>query len=47
MGDMALVVNTELRITGAEKNNRRISGNIVMLPDLNALELLLRKLQVL
>ncbi|MDR1622764.1 MAG: chemotaxis protein CheC, partial [Synergistaceae bacterium] len=47
MGDMALVVNTELRIAGAEKGNRKISGNIVMLPDPNALELLLRKLQVL
>ncbi|MDR1979937.1 MAG: chemotaxis protein CheC [Synergistaceae bacterium] len=47
MGDMALVVNTELRIGGSEKDDRRISGNIVMLPDPNALELLLRKLQVL
>jgi chemotaxis protein CheC len=48
MGDMALVVNTELRVGGSEGNNERnITGNIVMLPDPNALELLLRKLQVL
>jgi chemotaxis protein CheC len=48
MGDMALVVNTELRVGGAgESNAKRITGNIVMLPDPNALELLLRKLQVL
>ncbi|MDR2175447.1 MAG: chemotaxis protein CheC [Synergistaceae bacterium] len=46
LGDMALVVNTELRIGGNE-NERNISGHIVMLPDPNALELLLRKLQVL
>ena len=41
---MALVVNTELRVGGADQN---ISGNIVMLPDPDALEILLRKLQVL
>ncbi len=45
MGEMALVVNTELRVEGAE--GASISGNIVMLPDPDALELLLRKLQVL
>ncbi|MDR3230192.1 MAG: chemotaxis protein CheC [Synergistaceae bacterium] len=44
MGDMALLVNTELRMGGTD---RHISGNIVMLPDPDALELLLRKLQVL
>lgn len=44
MGDMALVVNTELRVGGTDRN---ISGNIVMLPDPDGLELLLRKLQVL
>ena len=44
MGEMALVVNTELKIAGSEGN---LSGNIVMLPDPDALELLLRKLQVL
>lgn len=45
MGEMALVVNTELRVEGTE--GAAISGNIVMLPDPDALELLLRKLQVL
>lgn len=44
MGEMALIVNTELRVGGGSRN---ISGNIVMLPDPDALELLLRKLQVL
>jgi chemotaxis protein CheC len=47
MGDMALVVNTELRVGGQEMNGRNVSGHIVMLPDPDALELLLRKLQVL
>jgi chemotaxis protein CheC len=47
MGDMALVVNTELRVGGSGESKRNISGNIVMLPDPDALELLLRKLQVL
>jgi len=46
MGDMAVLVNTELRVGGAN-DGRDISGNIVMLPDPDALELLLRKLQVL
>jgi len=45
MGEMALVVNTELRVEGADGASG--SGNIVMLPDPDALELLLRKLQVL
>ncbi|MDR1731869.1 MAG: chemotaxis protein CheC [Synergistaceae bacterium] len=44
MGEMALLVNTELRIGDG---SRHISGNIIMLPDPDALELLLRKLQVL
>ncbi|MDR1873512.1 MAG: chemotaxis protein CheC [Synergistaceae bacterium] len=44
MGEMALLVNTELRVGDGE---RSISGNIIMLPDPEALELLLRKLQVL
>lgn len=44
MGEMALVVNTELQLGDAGRN---IAGNIVMLPDPDALELLLRKLQVL
>jgi chemotaxis protein CheC len=43
MGEMAVLVNTELRVEGA----KNISGNIVLLPDPDALELLLRKLQVL
>jgi chemotaxis protein CheC len=47
LGEMALVVNTELRVGGLEDSERNISGNIVMLPDPDALELLLRKLQVL
>jgi chemotaxis protein CheC len=47
LGDMALVVNTELRVGSMDSRERKISGNIVMLPDPDALELLLRKLQVL
>ncbi|MCL2009076.1 MAG: chemotaxis protein CheC [Synergistaceae bacterium] len=47
MGDMAVLVNTELRVGGPGKSEQDISGNIVMLPDPDALELLLRKLQVL
>ena len=46
MGDMAVLVNTALRVGGAG-SEQDISGNIVMLPDPEALELLLRKLQVL
>jgi len=46
MGDMAVLVNTELRVGGPD-GEQDISGNIVMLPDPDALELLLRKLQVL
>ncbi|NLL37783.1 MAG: chemotaxis protein CheC [Fretibacterium sp.] len=45
MGEMALFVNTELKLDGAD--GKAISGKIVMLPDPDALELLLRKLQVL
>ena len=45
MGEMALVVNTELRVEGAD--GAAGSGNIIMLPDPDTLELLLRKLQVL
>lgn len=44
MGEMALVVNTELKVGNKDAP---ASGNIVMLPDPEALELLLRKLQVL
>ena len=46
MGEMAVLVNTALRV-GGPGDERNISGNIVMLPDPDALELLLRKLQVL
>jgi chemotaxis protein CheC len=46
-GDMALIVNTGLRVGGTNEDGRSISGYIVMLPDPDALELLLRKLQVL
>ena len=45
MGEVALMVNTELRV--GEVGQAPISGNIVMLPDPDALELLLRKLKVL
>jgi len=47
MGEMAVLVNTELRVGGTEEGKRDISGNIVMMPDPDALELLLRKLRVL
>jgi len=47
MGDMAVLVDTRLRVGGTEKDGRTISGNIIMLPDPDALELLLKKLQVL
>jgi chemotaxis protein CheC len=47
MGEMALVVNTELRAGGGEHKGRKIAGHIIMVPDPDALELLLRKLQVL
>jgi chemotaxis protein CheC len=49
IGEMALVINTVLHVAGSasESSSKEISGNIVMLPDPDALELLLRKLQVL
>ncbi|MDR1379604.1 MAG: chemotaxis protein CheC [Synergistaceae bacterium] len=47
VGEMALVVNTELRIAGVKNKDGKVSGNIIMAPDPDALELLLRKLQVL
>lgn len=43
MGETAMLVNTELRVEG----DTPLSGNIIMLPDPDALEMLLRKLQVL
>lgn len=45
IGETALMVNTELKVE--ETGDKPISGNIIMLPDPEALELLLRKLQVL
>jgi chemotaxis protein CheC len=47
MGEMAVLVNTELRVSEAEDVSRKIAGNIILLPDPEALELLLKKLQVL
>ena len=44
-GEYALVISTVLRISGTEDVN--MDGNIILLPDPDALELLLRKLQVL
>ena len=46
MGEYALVVNTTLRINGANRNVN-MDGNIILLPDPESLELLLRKLQAL
>jgi len=43
-GEYALVISTTLRISGVEDVD--MDGNIILLPDPDALELLLRKLQV-
>ncbi len=45
MGETALLVNTELRVEGLEEG-RKISGHIILIPDPDALELLLKKLKV-
>ena len=45
MGESALVVNTTLRISGAESVD--MDGNIILLPNPEALKLLLNKLMVL
>ncbi len=45
MGETALLVNTELSVEGLEEG-RRISGHIILIPDPDSLELLLRKLKV-
>lgn len=45
LGDYALVVNTTLRLSGAD--DPAMDGHIVLIPDPDALELLLGKLQVL
>ena len=47
MGETALMVNTELRVDNGDKKSGSIQGNIVMIPDPDALEVLLRKLKVL
>lgn len=44
MGETALLVNTELRVEGLDEG--KISGHIILLPDPDALELLLEKLKV-
>ena len=45
MGETALLVNTELRVEGLEEG-RKISGHIILIPDPDALDLLLKKLKV-
>ena len=45
MGETALLVNTELSVEGLDAG-RTISGHIILIPDPDALELLLTKLKV-
>ena len=45
MGETALLVNTELSVDGLEEG-RKISGHIILIPDPDALELLLKRLKV-
>ena len=45
MGETALLVNTELSVEGLEAG-RKASGHIILIPDPDALELLLEKLKV-
>ncbi len=45
MGETALLVNTELSVEGLT-DGRKISGHIILIPDPDSLELLLRKLKV-
>lgn len=45
MGETALLVNTELSVEGLE-SGRKISGHIILIPDPDALDMLLRKLKV-
>jgi chemotaxis protein CheC len=45
MGETALLVNTELSVEGLE-DGRKVSGHVILIPDPDALELLLRKLKV-
>ena len=44
MGETALLVNTELSVEGLESGS--ISGHIILIPDPDSLDLLLRKLKV-
>lgn len=45
MGETALLVNTVLSVEGLEQG-RKVSGHIILIPDPDALEMLLRKLKV-
>ena len=45
MGETALLVNTELSVEGIEPG-RKISGHIILIPDPDALDLLLKRLKV-
>ena len=45
MGETALLVNTVLKVEGLDEG-RRISGHIILIPDPDALDILLRKLKV-
>ena len=45
MGETALLVNTELKVEGLE-DGHKISGHIILIPDPDSLELLLKKLKV-
>ena len=45
MGETALLVNTVLKVEGLEEG-RKISGHIILIPDPDALDILLRKLKV-
>lgn len=45
MGEVALLVDTKLCVGSVEESN--VSGNIIMIPDPDAIEMLLRRLKVL
>ena len=45
LGETALLVNTEISVEGLE-DGRKISGHIILIPDPEALDLLLKKLKV-
>ena len=46
MGEIALMVNTELKVEDSSLKDVDITGNIILLPDPSALDLLLKKLLV-